>query len=71
MNVVNNFNSDNNVIDNVGSKLFISTDLNAPNQRVVTVDASNPKPENWKDFIPETENVLSISTGGGFILQTT
>ncbi len=67
VNVVNNFNSDNNVIDNVGSKLYISTDLNAPNQRVVTVDAANPKPENWKDFIPETENVLSISTGAGFI----
>lgn len=67
VNVVNNFNSDNNVIDNVGTKLFISTDLNAPNQKIVTVDASNPKPENWKDFIPETENVLSVSTGAGFI----
>ena len=67
VNVVNNFNSDNNVIDNVGTKLFISTDLNAPNQRVVTVDVANPKPENWKDFIPETENVLSVSTGAGFI----
>ena len=67
VNIVNNFNSDNNIIDNVGTKLYISTDLNAPNQRVVTVDASKPKPENWKDFIPETENVLSISTGAGFI----
>jgi prolyl oligopeptidase len=27
---------------------------------------NNPKPENWKDFIPETENVLSPSTGGGY-----
>lgn len=67
VNVVNNFNSDNNVIDNVGSKLYIATDLNAPNQRVVTVDAANPKPENWKDFIPETENVLSVNTGAGYI----
>mgnify|MGYP003459137769 FL=1 len=23
--------------------------------------------ENWVDFIPETENVLSVSTGGGYI----
>ncbi len=67
VNIVNNFNSDNNIVDNVGTKLFITTDLNAPNQKVVTVDASNPKSENWKDFIPETENVLSISTGSGFI----
>jgi prolyl oligopeptidase len=27
---------------------------------------NNPKPENWKDFIAETENVLSPSTGGGY-----
>lgn len=34
---------------------------------MVTVDASNPAPENWKDLIPETDNVLSISTAGGKI----
>jgi prolyl oligopeptidase len=64
--IVDNFNSDNNVIENEGSKLFIETDLNAPNKRIVTVDVSNPKPENWTNFIPETENVLSPSTCGGF-----
>ncbi len=58
--------SDSNIIENVGSKLYIMTNLNAPNQRVVTVDASDPAPENWKDFIPETEHVLSPSTGGGY-----
>lgn len=64
--IVDNFNSDNTVIENDGTKLFIDTDLNAPNKRIVTVDVNNPKPENWKDFIPETENVLSTTTGGGY-----
>ncbi|MDA7804332.1 prolyl oligopeptidase family serine peptidase, partial [Crocinitomix sp.] len=64
--VVNNFDSDSYVIENEGSKLFIVTNLNAPNKRIVSVDASNSSPENWVDFIPETENVLSPSTGGGF-----
>lgn len=64
--IVDNFKSDNNIIENEGGKLFIETDLNAPNKRIVTVDMKNPKPENWKDFIPETENVLSPSTGGGY-----
>lgn len=64
--IVDNFKSDNNIIENEGGKLFIETDLNAPNKRIVTVDIKNPKPENWKDFIPETENVLSPSTGGGY-----
>ena len=55
------------VADNKGSRLFIVTNYNAPNQRMVTTDVANPTPENWKDLIPETENVLSISTGSGYI----
>jgi prolyl oligopeptidase len=64
--ILDHTDSDSNIIENEGSKLFIMTNLNAPNQKVVTVDASNPTPENWVDFIPETENVLSPSTGGGY-----
>jgi prolyl oligopeptidase len=62
--------SDTNVIDNVGSTLYLETNLNAPNQRVVTVDISNPSPENWKDLIPETEHVLNVSTGGNYIFAS-
>jgi prolyl oligopeptidase len=65
--VVNNMEKDHEVIDNVGTKLYIYTILNAPNGRVVTVDAAKPGPENWKDLIKETKNVLSPSTGGGKI----
>ena len=54
------------VIDNSGSTLFIVTDMDAPNKRIISVDAKNPQPENWIDFIPETENVLSPSKGGGY-----
>ncbi|MDP2413372.1 prolyl oligopeptidase family protein [Daejeonella sp.] len=67
INVVNNFKGDHSIIDNQGSKLYIFTNLNAPNYKVVIVDVSNPGPENWKDLIPETDNVLSISTAGGKI----
>ena len=59
--------SDTYVMDNEGSKLFIVTNLDAPNMKIVTVDASQPGPANWKDLIAETENVLSPSTGGKFI----
>lgn len=62
--ILNNTDSDTYVIENVGSKLYIVTNMNAPNKKIVTVDAKNPAPENWKEFIPETENVLSPSTGG-------
>jgi Serine proteases of the peptidase family S9A len=58
--------SDTYVIDNEGSKLYLVTDREAPNKKVVVVDASNPTPENWVDLIPETENVLTAGTGGGY-----
>lgn len=64
--ILDHTDTDSYVVENVGSKLFIMTNMGAPNQKVVTVDASDPSPENWVDFIPETENVLSINTGGGY-----
>ena len=59
--------SDTQVIDNSGSTLYLQTNLNAPNQKIITVDAKNPNPENWIDFIPETENVLQPTTGAGYL----
>jgi prolyl oligopeptidase len=64
---VDNFDNDSYVIDNIGSKLYIVTNLNAPNQKIVTVDAADPTVKNWVDFIPETENVLSPNTGANYI----
>ena len=68
--IIGDVKSDTYVIENRGSKLFLQTNLNAPNQKVVTVDIANPTPENWKDFIKETENVLSPSTGAGYFFAT-
>jgi prolyl oligopeptidase len=65
--VVGNFEKDHTIIDNQGSKLFIMTNLNAPNTKIVTVDASKPGVEYWKDFIPETDNVLTPATGSGYL----
>ncbi|SFW68812.1 prolyl oligopeptidase [Sinomicrobium oceani] len=59
--------SDSYILDNNGSQLYIVTNLNAPNKKVVTVDAADPKPENWKDLIPETEHVLNITKCGGYL----
>ena len=65
--VVDNFDNENSVLYNVGSKLYIITNLYSPNFKIVTVDAINPKPAYWKDLIATTKNVLSASTGGGKI----
>jgi prolyl oligopeptidase len=60
------FESDTYPIDNIGETLYLVTNRNAPNKKVVKVNAQNPSPENWEDFIPETENVLTVGTGGGY-----
>jgi len=64
--IIDNFDNSYSIIENEGTKLFIETDYKAPNGRVVLADANNPKQENWKDFIKETENVLNPSTGAGY-----
>jgi prolyl oligopeptidase len=65
--IVDNFDSQQGILTNDGSRLLIETNLNAPNNRLVSVDFSKPTVENWKDVIPETENVLSTSSGGGYL----
>ena len=65
--LVDNFESDSYVIDNEDSKLFIVTNYGAPNKKIVTTDAANPKISSWKDLIAETDNVLDVSTGCGSI----
>ena len=64
--IIDTFDSDTYLIQNIQSKLYLVTNLNAPNKKVVTVDAKNPTQENWIDFIPETDNVLSLSSGAGY-----
>lgn len=65
--VIDHFENDHNVIHSEGDKLFVYTNLDAPNYRLVAMDINNPSPENWTDIIPETKNVLSASTAGGYI----
>lgn len=64
--VLDHTDSDTYVMENEGSTLYLSTNLDAPNKRIVKVDAADPTPENWEDFIPETENVLIPSSGGKY-----
>lgn len=64
--IVGDFLGDSYVIDNEGDTLFLVTDIDAPNKKIVSVSAKAPAQENWKDLIPETSNVLSASVGGGY-----
>lgn len=65
--MIGNMDKNHEVIDNEGSKLFIYTELDAPNGRIVTVDVAHPSPANWQTLIAETEQAMTATTGGGKI----
>jgi len=47
------------VIDNIGGKLLVHTNHDAPNYKVVLVDPEHPEKENWQTIVPEKPEVLS------------
>ncbi len=54
------------VVENVGDKLLLLTNHDAPNYKLVLVDPKNPAQENWKVIIPEQKEVLQgVGTAGG------
>ncbi len=64
--VTDNFENDSYVIESDADYLYISTNYKAPNKKVVKAPVKDPSVASWVDFIPETENVLNISTGSGY-----
>jgi len=64
--IVDNFDSDTYLLENEGDKLYLVTNLDAPNKKIITVNAKQPSSEHWQDFIAETEHVLTASVGGGY-----
>ncbi|MBS7565814.1 S9 family peptidase [Mucilaginibacter sp. Bleaf8] len=65
VNIVDNFDNEHEVVANEGSRLYIHTNLYAPNYRLVTTDVSNPRTGTWKDLIAQNKNVLQVTTAGG------
>lgn len=62
--IVTGFNSEQYVAYSNNDKLYIFTNKNAANGKLVITDAATPIPEHWKDLIPETKFPLSVSTCG-------
>ncbi len=65
--VVDDTESDIDLVDSLGDTLIFATNRDAPNRKVVKVAAATPQPENWQVLIPETEHVLRVSSGAGFL----
>jgi prolyl oligopeptidase len=56
-------------IGNSGTTLYLRTDKDAPNRRVIAVDLQNPAPAAWKTVVPEhKETIENVGVIGGRIV---
>jgi prolyl oligopeptidase len=46
------------VVGNVGTTLYLRTDHDAPNRRIVAVDAARPSTAGWKTIVPESRQAI-------------
>jgi prolyl oligopeptidase len=63
--IITGFDNEHSVAYSEGNTLYIETNLNAPNHRLVKVDINNLSSSAWKDVIKEDKFPLSVSTCGG------
>ena len=65
--VVTGFDNDYSIIDSKDGKLYIETNLKAPNKKLMVVDAVKViNLSAWEDLILESDNVLDLSKAGGY-----
>jgi prolyl oligopeptidase len=54
---------------NIGSVLYMRTDKDTPNRKVIAVDVYHPAPADWKTIVPEAkESIEAVSLIGGRIV---
>jgi prolyl oligopeptidase len=63
--VIANFDNNYSVVDNIGDKLLVITDKNAPHYQLVLIDPLQPQETNWKEVLPEEKSVLQSATIAG------
>lgn len=69
--LIKGFDTESNFVDNDGDYLLVRTNADAPNYKVVLIDARNPAKENWKTIIPERKELLeSVGTAGHKLFLT-
>jgi prolyl oligopeptidase len=57
--------------ENVGDDLYVLTDYEAPNYRIVKLKLADPQPQRWTTIVPEGKDVISdMSIVGGKLFVT-
>jgi prolyl oligopeptidase len=56
--LINGFDANYGVIDNDGPVFYVRTNLNAPKGRIIAIDTRKPERDNWKELVPQANDVL-------------
>ncbi len=56
--LLDDFDASYELIGNDGALFYLLTNLDAPSYRVIAIDLEEPSKENWKEILPESEDVL-------------
>lgn len=57
--VVDSYEDDYGVVDEIGGNLIVMTNHDAPEYKVISIPMETPAPENWTDLIPAAKEVLA------------
>ena len=67
--LLDDYDADYGLIDNIGPVFYFNTNLDAPQYRVIAIDVTRPERKNWREIIPQSNNKLdSVSCVGGQFL---
>ena len=66
--LMQHFDSETFLLGNDGETLFIFTDLDAPNGRVMSTTLDAADPSQWRTVIAETSQPLRVTMAGGYLL---
>ncbi len=65
--VVDGFDQEFNVVDAVDGALYVLTNYQAPNYRLMRLNGAQVGPNTWSEVIPEGEFPMSVSSGAGYL----
>jgi prolyl oligopeptidase len=69
--LISSYEHNNSVVGNVGGKLLVHTNYQAPLYRLVLIDPKKPQQANWKTVLPETtEKLDNVEQVGGRLIAT-
>jgi len=69
--LIKGFSDEADVVDNVGDRLLVKTNIDAPNYKLVSIDPKNSTKKNWIEIVPTSTKLLeNVGTAGGKLLLT-